>query len=132
MGDGRAWLGPVLREYIVSEAMQAYGVPTTRALAAVGLIDLAEPFAGLFTQGMVTHETYKAPDGRWLAPDEVRRGPVPPVDAPRPRRLLGHRPAGQIASVPRQGLGILQRCILISFFTGRLGKSFKRSFNTSP
>ncbi|MFY0691550.1 MAG: YdiU family protein [Paracoccaceae bacterium] len=35
MGDGRAWLGPVLREYIVSEAMHAYGVPTTRALAAV-------------------------------------------------------------------------------------------------
>lgn len=35
MGDGRAWLGPVLREYLVSEAMQALGVPTTRALAAV-------------------------------------------------------------------------------------------------
>lgn len=35
MGDGRAWLGPVLREYIVSEAMQALDVPTTRALAAV-------------------------------------------------------------------------------------------------
>ena len=35
MGDGRAWLGPVLREYVVSEAMQALGVPTTRALAAV-------------------------------------------------------------------------------------------------
>ena len=35
MGDGRAWLGPVLREYIVSEAMAALGVPTTRALAAV-------------------------------------------------------------------------------------------------
>lgn len=35
-GDGRAWLGPVLREYIVSEAMHALGVPTTRALAAVG------------------------------------------------------------------------------------------------
>lgn len=34
-GDGRAPLGPVLREYIVSEAMQALGVPTTRALAAV-------------------------------------------------------------------------------------------------
>lgn len=34
-GDGRAWLGPVLREYIVSEAMHALGVPTTRALAAV-------------------------------------------------------------------------------------------------
>ncbi len=35
MGDGRAWLGPVLREYIVSEAMAALGIKTTRALAAV-------------------------------------------------------------------------------------------------
>ncbi|OAN69095.1 hypothetical protein A8B78_21765 [Jannaschia sp. EhC01] len=34
-GDGRAWLGPVIREYIVSEAMAALGIPTTRALAAV-------------------------------------------------------------------------------------------------
>jgi leucyl-tRNA synthetase len=40
------------------------------------MIDLAEPFSGLFTQGMVTHETYKAPDGRWLAPDDVRGGVV--------------------------------------------------------
>ncbi len=35
MGDGRAWLGPVLREYVMSEAMHALGIPTTRALAAV-------------------------------------------------------------------------------------------------
>ena len=34
-GDGRAALGPVLREYVVSEAMNALGIPTTRALAAV-------------------------------------------------------------------------------------------------
>ncbi|MFN3274167.1 MAG: protein adenylyltransferase SelO [Paracoccus sp. (in: a-proteobacteria)] len=34
-GDGRAWLGPVLREYLVCEFMAAMGVPTTRALAAV-------------------------------------------------------------------------------------------------
>ncbi|MGJ8627785.1 MAG: protein adenylyltransferase SelO [Sulfitobacter sp.] len=34
-GDGRAWLGPVLREYVISEAMHAIGIPTTRALAAV-------------------------------------------------------------------------------------------------
>jgi uncharacterized protein YdiU (UPF0061 family) len=34
-GDGRAALGPVLREYVVSEAMHALGVPTTRALAIV-------------------------------------------------------------------------------------------------
>jgi len=35
-GDGRAALGPILREYIISEAMAALGIPTTRALAAVG------------------------------------------------------------------------------------------------
>lgn len=34
-GDGRAWVGPVLREYLMSCAMDALGVPTTRALAAV-------------------------------------------------------------------------------------------------
>jgi leucyl-tRNA synthetase len=44
------------------------------------MIDMAEPFAGLFTQGMVTHETYKSPDGRWLAPDEVGAGPAGPIE----------------------------------------------------
>ena len=40
MGDGRAALGPVLREYVVSEGMAALGVPTTRALAAVATGDV--------------------------------------------------------------------------------------------
>ena len=35
-GDGKAAIGPVLREYVVGEAMHALGIPTTRALAAVG------------------------------------------------------------------------------------------------
>jgi len=43
----------------------------TRALKRIGRLDVDEPFAGLFTQGMVTHETYRGVDGRWLAPDEV-------------------------------------------------------------
>jgi len=34
-GDGRAALGPMLREYIISEAMHALGIPTTRSLAVV-------------------------------------------------------------------------------------------------
>ena len=46
----------------------------TRALKHIGLIDIAEPFTGLFTQGMVTHETYRAEDGRWLSPNEVQGG----------------------------------------------------------
>ena len=46
----------------------------TRALKHIGMLDIAEPFAGLFTQGMVTHETYRSTDGRWLGPAEVKDG----------------------------------------------------------
>jgi leucyl-tRNA synthetase len=46
----------------------------TRALRHIGMLDIDEPFAGLFTQGMVTHETYKSAEGRWLGPAEVKDG----------------------------------------------------------
>jgi leucyl-tRNA synthetase len=46
----------------------------TRALERMGKLGVAEPFKGLFTQGMVTHETYLSPDGRWLNPDEIEVG----------------------------------------------------------
>ncbi|MBV8907493.1 MAG: leucine--tRNA ligase, partial [Sphingomonas sp.] len=45
----------------------------TRALKKLRRIGVDEPFKGLFTQGMVTHETYRAGDGSWLSPDEVRK-----------------------------------------------------------
>jgi leucyl-tRNA synthetase len=45
----------------------------TRALQHLGELGMAEPFKGLFTQGMVTHETYRAGDGSWLSPDEVKK-----------------------------------------------------------
>jgi leucyl-tRNA synthetase len=44
-----------------------------RALTDCGYLDLAEPFAGLFTQGMICHETYRDPEGRWLSPEEIRK-----------------------------------------------------------
>jgi leucyl-tRNA synthetase len=43
----------------------------TRAMKATGHVGLDEPFKGLFTQGMVTHETYKSPRGEWVAPVDV-------------------------------------------------------------
>ncbi len=43
----------------------------SRAMKECGYIGVDEPFAGLFTQGMVCHETYRAPDGSWLQPNEV-------------------------------------------------------------
>ncbi|MHA7820775.1 MAG: leucine--tRNA ligase [Erythrobacter sp.] len=45
----------------------------TRALARLGKFEVEEPFAALFTQGMVTHETYQLGDGSWLSPDEVTK-----------------------------------------------------------
>lgn len=46
----------------------------TRALRDCGYLSIAEPFSGLVTQGMVCHETYKSPEGRWLYPNEVVKG----------------------------------------------------------
>ena len=46
----------------------------TRAMRNAGLVSVDEPFAGLFTQGMVTHESYRRADGSWLYPVEVERG----------------------------------------------------------
>ena len=51
----------------------------TRALRQIGMLDMAEPFAGLFTQGMVTHETYSFPplaEGQgpvWVSTDDIER-----------------------------------------------------------
>ena len=45
----------------------------TRALKKCGLVDLQEPFKRLETQGMISHETYKNSEGKWISPDEIVR-----------------------------------------------------------
>ena len=45
----------------------------TRAMYKLGLVSAPEPFAGLFTQGMVCHETYKDAAGSWVSPDEIEK-----------------------------------------------------------
>ena len=47
-----------------------------RALKECGYLDLDEPFAGLFTQGMVCHQTYQNAEGEWLFPEEVASDPA--------------------------------------------------------
>ena len=59
----------------------------TRGMRDTGHLKLAEPFAGLFTQGMVTHESYRAADGRWLYPEEVEISLAP--DGTRSATLKG-------------------------------------------
>ncbi len=53
----------------------------TRAMRGSGRLDIDEPFSGLFTQGMVCHETYRSREGEWLTPAEIETGP-----GNRPRR----------------------------------------------
>jgi leucyl-tRNA synthetase len=48
----------------------------TRAMKATGHVGLDEPFAGLFTQGMVVHETYRKQDGSFVAPNEIKIEPA--------------------------------------------------------
>jgi leucyl-tRNA synthetase len=45
----------------------------TRALKTCGYLDIEEPFAGLLTQGMICHETYKSAEGKWLFPTDVEK-----------------------------------------------------------
>ncbi len=46
-----------------------------RALKRCGKLDIEEPFAGLFTQGMVCHKTFRDDEGRWINPNEVEQAP---------------------------------------------------------
>lgn len=57
----------------------------TRALSDAGLMDVKEPFAGLFTQGMVVHETYRREDGAWVEPTDIE---ITTLDGKRSARQL--------------------------------------------
>jgi len=57
----------------------------TRAMKKTGHIGMDEPFAGLFTQGMVVHETYRKQDGSWAMPAEVR---IEGIDGARKATLI--------------------------------------------
>jgi uncharacterized protein YdiU (UPF0061 family) len=103
-GDGRAALGPVLREYLVSEAMHALGVPTTRSLAAVASGETVwreQPLPG----AVLTR----------VAASHIRIGTFEYFAARRDdaavRQLAGHaiaRHDAALAGAPRPYLGLLE------------------------
>ncbi|MEO2014599.1 MAG: protein adenylyltransferase SelO [Fuerstiella sp.] len=108
-GDGRSALGPVLREYIVSEAMAALGVPTTRALAAVASGDhvVREGMVpgGVFTRVAQSH--IRVGTFQWFAArqdDENLRVLADYV-------IARHYPAAQQEENPYRGLldSVIQR-----------------------
>ncbi len=67
----------------------------SRAMQKTGYLATPEPFDGLFTQGMVTHESYKGADGRWLYPEEVENAPGSGSGGAR------HRDTGEAVTVGR-------------------------------
>jgi leucyl-tRNA synthetase len=69
----------------------------TRAMRATGHLAVEEPFAGLFTQGMVQHESYRGADGRWLYPEEVEFSVAP--DGGRTATVRGSNEAVAIGRV---------------------------------
>jgi leucyl-tRNA synthetase len=70
----------------------------TRAMKATGHIAMDEPFAGMFTQGMVVHETYKTKDGAWAAPSEIR---IEGMGDQRHATLLANGEAVEIGSIEK-------------------------------
>ncbi len=70
----------------------------TRAMKATGHVGLEEPFAGLFTQGMVVHETYRKLDGTFASPAEIR---IEAIGDKRQATLLGSGERVEIGSIEK-------------------------------
>ena len=70
----------------------------TRAMKVAGHVGLDEPFAGLFTQGMVVHETYQKADGSWAAPTEIK---IEGADDHRRATLIATGEAVQIGPIEK-------------------------------
>lgn len=73
----------------------------TRAMEQVGAVSVKEPFKGLFTQGMVTHETYRlgeGTNGRWVAPTEIK---IEEIDGTRRATMLDSGEEVTIGSIEK-------------------------------
>lgn len=124
-GDGRAALGPVLREYILCEAMHALGVPTTRALAAVEtgekvMRDGMEP-GGIFTRVAASH--IRVGTFQYLYAREDHDGIRALVDHVIARHFpqlmdSDNRAAALLGAVVERQAGLIAQWLLIGFIHG--------------
>jgi uncharacterized protein YdiU (UPF0061 family) len=120
-GDGKSALGPVIREYIVSEAMAALGVPTTRALAAVATGEIVmrqegPVQGGVFTRVAASHirigtfQYFRARNDtdalRLLADHAIARHYPGAADAPNPYEELLKRVATAQADLIAQWMSL--------------------------
>jgi uncharacterized protein YdiU (UPF0061 family) len=119
-GDGRAVLGPMLREYVVSEAMHALGIPTTRSLAATGekvYRDEALPGAVL-TRVAASH--IRVGTFEWAAAHRDREALGAIADYTRRRHYpdVAGDPAALLEAVVESQAALVAKWMLVGFIHG--------------
>lgn len=96
----------------------------TRALTACGHLNVQEPFAGLLTQGMVCHETYKDSEGHWLYPEEVRKEKEGAyVHAETGKAIV----AGRIEKMSKSKRNVVDPALIIATYGADTGRLFMLS-----
>ena len=95
----------------------------TRALRETGYLKIDEPFAGLMTQGMVCHQTFRGEDGKWLFPTEVER------DGDGWRQLETGAPvtAGRIEKMSKSKRNVIDPELIISTYGADTARLFMLS-----
>ncbi|SNB75889.1 leucyl-tRNA synthetase [Arboricoccus pini] len=96
----------------------------TRAMSACGYLDLDEPFAGLFTQGMINHQTFKDEAGDWLEPRQVMKD-----DTGAWVTLDGHRPVevGRVEKMSKSKLNTVDPTEIIGGYGADTARLFMLS-----
>ena len=94
-----------------------------RALRDTGYLDGDEPFAGLMTQGMVCHQTFRGADGKWLFPTEVERN----GDSWKVRDTSAAVTAGRIEKMSKSKRNVVDPDVIIETYGADTARLFMLS-----
>jgi leucyl-tRNA synthetase len=95
----------------------------TRAMRDCGYLDLDEPFSGLFTQGMITHQTYRDEAGNWLEPKEVVKDETGGLRTKDGRRVI----AGRVEKMSKSKLNTVDPSEIIESYGADTARLFMLS-----
>jgi len=95
----------------------------TRAMRDCGYLDLDEPFAGLFTQGMITHRTYRDEAGNWLEPKDVVKDETGELRTKDGRRVI----AGRVEKMSKSKLNTVDPSEIIETYGADTARLFMLS-----
>jgi len=95
----------------------------TRAMRDCGYLDLDEPFSGLFTQGMITHRTYRDEAGNWLEPKDVVKDETGELRTKDGRRVI----AGRVEKMSKSKLNTVDPSEIIESYGADTARLFMLS-----